>query len=223
MERTIRSIKSLTRANITDGLTFEDSVQLAIKTLRQTPHTRLNTSPFQVHFGRKPRTAITNLIGQPQCLLSNWKKTLTNYISAQPTELQVFTINDSEGEMADYLILNDTRKRARSSSRRPDELRKPTNRCRRCGKFSQGHYCHSRTLPTMPHEEPVQDEELSDRTDEEELESQTTPHAEEITQDEEESTDPKEHWPRPVKQPPTRCHYRRPSSGAALAPAHDRR
>ena len=57
---------------------------------------------FQMHFGRKPRTAITKLIGQPECLLSNWKKKLTNYISAQPTELQMFTMNDSEGEMADY-------------------------------------------------------------------------------------------------------------------------
>ena len=93
VERTLQSITSLTGANMTDGLTFEEGVQLAIKTLRQTPHTRLNTTPFQMHYGRKPRTAITNLIGQPQCLLSDWKKTLPNYVSAQPSELQVFTIN----------------------------------------------------------------------------------------------------------------------------------
>ena len=74
-------------------------------------------TPFQMHLGRKPRTALTNLIGKPECLLSNWKRTLTNYISAQPTELQVVTINDDEGEMADYLVLNDTRKRNRSVSR----------------------------------------------------------------------------------------------------------
>ena len=39
-------------------------------------------------------------------------------ILAQPTELQVVTINDAEGEMADYLVLNDTRKRSRSVSRK---------------------------------------------------------------------------------------------------------
>ena len=117
VERTIRTIKSLTRATMADGLIFEDSVQLAIKTIRQTPHSRLNMTPFQMHLGRKPRTALTNLIGKPECLLSNWKRTLTKYISAQPTELQVVTINDSEGEMADYLVLNDTRKRGRSVSR----------------------------------------------------------------------------------------------------------
>ena len=100
-----------------DGLTFEDSVQLAITTIRQTPHSRLKMTPFQKHLGRRPRTALSNLIDKPECLLSNWKRTLTNYISAQPTELQVVTINDSDGEMADYLVLNETRKRGRSVSR----------------------------------------------------------------------------------------------------------
>ena len=71
-----------------------------------------------MHLGRKPRTALTNIFGKSECLLSNWKKTLTNYILAQPTELQVVTINDAEGEMADYLVLNDTRKRSRSVSRK---------------------------------------------------------------------------------------------------------
>ena len=57
VERTIRTIKSFTRANMADGLTFEDSVQLAIRTIRQTPHSRLKTTPFQMHLGRRPRTA----------------------------------------------------------------------------------------------------------------------------------------------------------------------
>ena len=76
-----------------DGLTFDDCVQLAIKTIKQTPHSRLNMTPFQMHLGRKPRTALISLIGKPECLLSNWKRTLTNYISAQPeSELQAKTI-----------------------------------------------------------------------------------------------------------------------------------
>ena len=35
VERTIRTIKSLTGANMADGLIFEESVNLAIKTIRQ--------------------------------------------------------------------------------------------------------------------------------------------------------------------------------------------
>ena len=113
VERTIRTIKSFTRANMADGLTFDDGVQLAIKTIRQTPHNRLKMTPFQMHFGKKPRTALP----KPDCLLSNWKRTITNYISAQSTELQVVTTNDSDGEMADYLVLNEAKKRGRSVSR----------------------------------------------------------------------------------------------------------
>ena len=70
-----------------------------------------------MHLGRRLRTALSNLIDKPECLLSNWKKTLTNYISAQPTELQVVTINDSDGKMTDYQVLNQTRKRGRSVNR----------------------------------------------------------------------------------------------------------
>ena len=196
VERAIRTIKSFTRANMADGLIFKDSLQLAIKTIRQTPHSRLKMTPFQMHLGRRPRTALTNLIDKQECLLSNWKKTLTNYISAQPTELQVVTINDAEGEMVDYLVLNETKKKGGSvsrdfknyqfyekenkpnsmkcgfktnkiltavsetghtittsegkvihkklasrplnfqTSRKPEDQRRPTNRCRRCGKFS---------------------------------------------------------------------------------------
>ena len=231
VERTIRTIKSLTRANLEDGLTFDESVNKAIKTIRQTMHNTLKMTPFQLHYGRKPRTPITNLIGQPACLLTNWKKTITNYILAQPAELQVYTIQDSDGELADYLVLNESRKRGRSvsgdfksynffeketkpnamkcrfktdkiltaaketkhtvtttegktihkklaskplkfqPSKKPDEARKPTMRCRRCGRFSNGDLCdtHQRvygkkdgqqpstsgmSFPTMPTEKP---------------------------------------------------------------------
>ena len=99
-----------------DGLTFEESVSMAIETIRQTPHNTLKMTPFQLHYGRNPRTPITYLIGQPTCLLSDWQKTLTNYILAQPAELQVFTIRDSDGELTDYLIFNELRKRGRSVS-----------------------------------------------------------------------------------------------------------
>ena len=71
-------------------------------------------TPFRLHHGRKPRSLITNLIGQPTCLLADWKKTLTYYISAQSAELQVFPVHDSDGELADYQILNESRKRGRS-------------------------------------------------------------------------------------------------------------
>ena len=266
VERTIRTIKSRSRANLEDGLTFEKSVQLAIKTIRQTPHSKLKMTPFRMHFGRKPRTAITNMIGQPLCLLSNWKKTVTKYILAQPTQLQVFTIHDSDGEMADYIVLNEN-KRPRSVSqnfnqfqfykkedkpiamkcrfqinktltavketghtittadgkilhkklasdplkfpppKKPEESRKPTKRCRRCGIFSQGDFCEthkrlmseklrqdeastSKSFPKMPNRDAEEERTVitittdSQTTDAEENSTATDEHpeADEITE-----------------------------------------
>ena len=50
-----------------DGLILGASVNLAIKTIRQTPHCKLNMTSFQMHFGQRPCTALTNLIPQPEC------------------------------------------------------------------------------------------------------------------------------------------------------------
>ena len=55
-----------------DGSTVEENVQLSIKTIRQTSHSNFHMTQFQMHLGRKPGRAITNLIGQPDYLLSNW-------------------------------------------------------------------------------------------------------------------------------------------------------
>ena len=60
VERTIRTIKDLIRANLQDGLSFQHSLMVAIKTIRMTPNSRLKLTPFELHKGRKPRTPITN-------------------------------------------------------------------------------------------------------------------------------------------------------------------
>ena len=112
----MRTIKALTRATLEERLTFEESVQLANETIRQTPHNTLEMTAFQMYFGCNPSTSITNLIGQPTSLLSNWKRTITKYDLAQLAELQVFTIHDSDGKLAYYLVVNESKKRGQSVS-----------------------------------------------------------------------------------------------------------
>ena len=43
-------------------------------------------------------------------------KKISKYVSAQPAEVQVFTIHDSDEELADYLVVNESKKRGRSVS-----------------------------------------------------------------------------------------------------------
>ena len=110
VERTIRTIKDLIRANLQDGLLFSHSLMAAIKTIRMTPNSRLKLTPFELHKGRNPRTTITNALNQNNCLLSNWRKLINKYVSAQPQELQVYTIKDSDGGLVDYLVMNEKRR-----------------------------------------------------------------------------------------------------------------
>ena len=48
--------------------------------------------------------------------MSNWKIFVTKYVLAQPEELEVSTIHDSDGELADYLVVNESKKRGHSVS-----------------------------------------------------------------------------------------------------------
>ena len=116
VERTIRTIKDLIRTNTQDGLCFNESLNEAIKTMRMTPNTKLKITPFELHMGRTPRTIITNTLNQENCLLLNWKKVITKYVSAHPKELQVYTIKGNDGGLVDYLVIKDGKRRNKSVS-----------------------------------------------------------------------------------------------------------
>ena len=75
----------------------------------------ITEAPCLAHFDPNKDNYITTDACNTGLGATLWQK------EAQPTELQVVTIKDAEGELADYLVLNDTRKRGRSTSRRTDE------------------------------------------------------------------------------------------------------
>ena len=201
----------------------------------------------------------------------------------------MFTINDSEGEMADYIVLNDSKKSARSVSpefkqyqffenenkpnvlkcrfetntlltavketkhtittsegktirkklaskpvkfqlsRKPEEKRRPINKCRRCGKFCQGEFCDthetvygipkgpqepcsSRILPTMPQKRSTYGDIITTQTETDVQEQQavtttTQQHEEQNTVAEE--TQPEENGSpeadKPLPTTPIQC------------------
>ena len=103
------------------------------------------------------------------------------------------TVSASEGETIHKKLASKPIKF--QLSRRPEEQRKPTSRCRRCGKFSQGEYCdnHERvlglsnspqetscsyTLPTMPQKRSMYSSDAFTSITET-YDSQMTPYAEE--------------------------------------------
>ena len=73
VERTKQTLKNFVRTNREDGKSVTDSLQLALRSMRMSIHTRIGKSPFELHFGREPRKQIHNLLGNTKESI-NWLK-----------------------------------------------------------------------------------------------------------------------------------------------------
>ena len=83
-ERTIQSLKNLIKANLEDGTNLRNNLDKALYVLRYTAHSELQKTPFELHFGQKPRTKLTNL---------------KNVISADSKDLSLYITRSSTGEI----------------------------------------------------------------------------------------------------------------------------
>ena len=62
VERGVRTLKEILLTNIKVGENFGRALDMALDVMRKTPHTRLNKSAFELHYGREPNTEISNLL-----------------------------------------------------------------------------------------------------------------------------------------------------------------
>ena len=70
--------------------------------MRTTVHSSIKETPFERHYGRKPRTELNKHLSESQ----NHK---TNVVSAQPDTLQVYSFSNNEGHY-DQLVMKASRK-----------------------------------------------------------------------------------------------------------------
>ena len=91
------------------GERFGKALDLSLDVMRKTPHTKLKKSAFELHYGRKPNTEITNLLN-----LDNLTK---NSISAKPDTLQAYSFS-GVGGVSDQLPMK-TRKNDKGVSNQP--------------------------------------------------------------------------------------------------------
>ena len=89
-ERTIQSLNNLLKANLVDGTNLRDSQDKALHVLRFTIHSEIQETPFELYFGRKPKTKLTNL---------------KNGILAHSKDLSVYITRSSTGEITNHLVL----------------------------------------------------------------------------------------------------------------------
>ena len=90
--------------NIKAGENYSTALDLALDVMRKTPHTRLERSAFELHYGRKPNTEITNM--------------MIGYISAKPDAIQVYSFS-GDGGQSDLLPMKPQRRSAKVVSNYP--------------------------------------------------------------------------------------------------------
>ena len=77
------------RANLWDGYTINETLSSSVNVMRTTVHSSIKETPFERHFGRKPKTELRIYLNYS----SNVK---FNVNSAKPETLQVYTFLNSE-------------------------------------------------------------------------------------------------------------------------------
>ena len=88
VERTIQSLKNLTKANLEETQNLRESLNKALYVLCFTTHSEIQQTPFELHFGREPGTKLSNL---------------KIALSVNSKDLSVYITRISAGEITDHL------------------------------------------------------------------------------------------------------------------------
>ena len=91
VERTIQSLKNLTKTNLEETQNLRESLNKALYVLRFTIHSETKKTPFELHFGREPGTKLSN----PK-----------NAISVDSEDLSVYITRNSADEITDHLVMS---------------------------------------------------------------------------------------------------------------------
>ena len=92
VERGVRTLEENLLTKLKAGERFGKALDMSLDVMRKTPHTRLKKSAFELHYGRKPNTEISNLLN-----LDEIEKLTKRSVSAKPDTLQVYFFSGAGG------------------------------------------------------------------------------------------------------------------------------
>ena len=101
VERGLRTLKDLLKTIFEDKRTVSGALSRSLLVMRTMVHSTIKETPFERHYGRKPRTEITSYL--------NLATGINEIVSARPETLQVYSFNNRDGEY-DQLIMKAPRK-----------------------------------------------------------------------------------------------------------------
>ena len=92
VERGVRTLKENLLTNIKAGERFGKALDMSLDVMRETPHTRLKKSAFEIRHSRKQNSGISNLLN-----LDKIEKLTKSSVSAKPDTLQVHSFSGAGG------------------------------------------------------------------------------------------------------------------------------
>ena len=101
MERGIKTLKEYLRTTLEEGYNINEAISRSLNVKKTTVHSSIKETPFERHYGRKPRTEIHNYLKMSPNKQYN--------VSARPETLQVYTFTNGKGAY-DQLVMKAPRK-----------------------------------------------------------------------------------------------------------------
>ena len=101
VERGIITLKDYLRTNLEEGCNINEALSRSLNVMRTTVHSTMKETPFERHYGRKPRTEIHNHL--------NMSPNKHYNVSARPETLQGYTFTNGNGAY-DQLVMKAPRK-----------------------------------------------------------------------------------------------------------------
>ena len=101
VERGIKTLKEYLRTNLEEGYVINEALSRSLNVMRMTIHSSIKETPFERHYGRKPRTVIHNYL--------NVSPNKQYNVSARPETLQVYSFTNGNGTY-DQLVMKTPRK-----------------------------------------------------------------------------------------------------------------
>ena len=103
VERAIQTIRHLIVANLEDNLCLTESVNRAIQVMRFAIHTGLESTPFELHHGRKPRIKFTNLVEDGKSYLPDWSELSVS--AEKKLKIPIYLSRGADGDVINYLVM----------------------------------------------------------------------------------------------------------------------
>ena len=93
--------------NLEENICLTECVNRALNVMRFTIHTGIKITPFELHYGRKPRTELTNVIKNGRSFLSNWSE--LPVLASDKPKIPICITRNGDGEVSNHIVMARTK------------------------------------------------------------------------------------------------------------------